>query len=344
MDPINVSRPIDFKALRRLIEWLFLAVGLLALPTMTWAQPMTTWDRGHPLPARFGPFGFSSTRVPANGDSDGNVILHVKDAQGRTTDLTIEIAYDDVYVTLGIGRIDPESPNLQLLVTSYTGGAHCCVHIQILDDVDGQWRTLDIGAFDGEPIPVFPTDIDGDGITDIERADDRFAYAFGCYASSWMPPRIFNIRRGKVQDVSGSARYRKLYVKDFKEAKSQCVKHANPACAGMVADSYRLGGSDKAWSVAMVNIDRDDGWLLPGCKVKPIDNMCPEDQQFHSGEFRAALTQFLIENGIAPNLRGTPGQIPRGNEGDRSGAHGIGAGLAHRERLTPPALLLLARP
>lgn len=302
MKPIIVARPDDLNLMRRLIGRLFLMVGLLAFPAMTWAQPMTTWDRGHPLPARFGPFGLLSTRMPPSGDNNGNAILHVTDTQGRTTDLKIEIAYDDVHATLGVGRIDPESPNLQLLVTSYTGGAHCCVHIQILDDVDGQWRTVDVGPFDGEPLSVFPTDIDGDGITDIQHWDDRFAYAFGCYACSWMPPRVFNIRRGKVQDVSAAPRYRMLYVKDFKGAEEQCLKHANAACAGLVADGYRLGRIDEAWSVAMANIDPNDGWL-PGCKVKVINGMCPDGQQFHSGEFREALTQFLIKNDIAPTVR-----------------------------------------
>jgi hypothetical protein len=299
-----VARPDALYQMQRLIRRLFYMFALLALPAMAWAQPtMTKWDKDHPLPARLGPFALSSSRTLATGDNGGNAILHVTDTQGRKTDIKIEIAFDDVYASLGVGRIDPDSTNPQLLITSYTGGAHCCVHIQVLDFVDGRWRTADVGTFDGEPFSRFPTDIDGDKITDIQPWDDRFAYAFDCYACSWMPPRVFNIKGGKVQDVSAAPRYRALYVKDFEGAKKKCLEHSNAACAGMVADGYRLGRTDEAWSVAMANIDPNYGWLLPGCKVKATNGQCPESQEFHSGEFRAALKQFLIDAGIAPAVR-----------------------------------------
>ena len=285
-----------------LIRHILLTVGLLALPVIAWAQPMVHWDQEHRLPVRLGPFSLSSTRLPPSGDDNGTAVLHVSDTQGHKSDIKIEIAYDDVYATLGVGSIDPDSPGPQLLVTSYTGGAHCCVHIQILDLVDGQLRALDIGTFDGEVVSAFPTDIDGDGITDLQRWDGRFAYAFGCYACSWMPPRVFNVRGGTVQDTSAAPRYRMLYVKDFGRAKHQCLKHVNAACAGMVADGYRLGRADEAWSIAMANIDPDD-LMLPGCKVKAVNGECPEDQHFHSGEFRAALMQFLTSSDIAPPVR-----------------------------------------
>jgi hypothetical protein len=286
--------------MQRLIGRLFLVFTLFAFPALAWGQPkMTEWDQDHPLPAQLGPFALSSSRMPATGDNEGAVILHVTDAQGHKTDLKVEIAFDDVYASVGVGSIDPGSSKPQLLVTSYTGGAHCCVHIQVLDYVDGRWRTVDVGTFDGEPFTAFPADVDGDGITDIQRWDDRFAYAFGCYACSWMPPRLFNIRDGKLQDVSAAPRYQPLYLKDYDDAKEKC---ANAACAGLVADGYRLGRADEAWSIAMANIDPNDAWL-PGCKVKATNYQCPEGQDYHPGEFRAALAQFLLDQGITPTVR-----------------------------------------
>ncbi|HEX3888171.1 MAG TPA: hypothetical protein VHW05_11795 [Phenylobacterium sp.] len=292
--------------MHRLIRPLFFGLVLLALPAVAWAHPkMTKWDKDHSLPTRLGSFSLSWSRESGRGDEDDFAILHVTDPQGRKTDIKSEIAFDDVYASLGVGRIDPRSPKPQLLLTSYTGGAHCCVHIQILDFIAGRWRTVDVGTFDGEPFTAFPIDIDGDGIADIQHWDDRFAYAFGCYACSWMPPRVFALRGGKVRDVSAASRYRPLYVKDYAGAKEQCLKHANPACAGLIADGYRLGRADEAWVVAMANIDPEDEWTLPGCKVKAPPGKCPKDQQFHTADFRPALTKFLADNGIAPSPGGS---------------------------------------
>lgn len=288
----------------RLIALLFAVLGLLAPPTVASAQgKMVAWNSDHRLPGRLGPFRLFWSAMPAKGDDDGYAVLHVRDARGRKADVKSEIAFSGVYASLGVGRIDPESPEPQLLLTSYTGGAHCCVHIQLLDLVEGRWRTVDVGTFDGEPFSSFPSDIDGDGITDIDNSDDRFAYAFGCYACSWMPPRVFNVRGGKSQDVSAAARYRPLYAKDYDDATAQCLKHDNPACAAMVADGYRLGRADQAWAVAMANFDPKADWVLPGCKVKAPVGKCPDGQAFRSDEFRPALEQFLAETGIAPTIR-----------------------------------------
>lgn len=297
-----------WRSKRGAIGYLFLLLALLAVPAAAWTEPtMTKWDKDHPLPARLGPFSLSLSRMPQKGDEDGYAILHVTDVQGRKTDIKTEIAYDDVYASMGVGRIDPDSPNLQLLLTSYTGGAHCCVHIQILDFIDGRWQVVDVGTFDGEPFDVFPTDLDGDGVIDIQPWDDRFAYAFGSYVESWMPPRVFNVRGGKVEDVSSASRYQPLFVDDYNEAKKQCLEHAyintNAACAALVADGYRLGRADEAWTIAMANIDPRNDWILPGCKVKALAGQCPEEQEFRPDEFRRALMQFLMDKGIAPTLR-----------------------------------------
>jgi hypothetical protein len=266
---------------------------VLALPAVAAAQPMTKWDKNHPLPAQLGPFRLSSSRLPPKGDDNGEAVLHLTDPQGRTADAKVEIAYYDVNAALGVGKIDPDSPQPQLLLTSYTGGAHCCAHIQVVDFIGGQWRTVDVGSFEGDLPAAFPTDIDGDGVIDIERRDDRFAYAFGRYACSWMPPQVFNVRGGKVRDVSAAARYRSIFLKDYTAARKDCRRHINGACAGLVADGYRLGRVNEAWAFAMAHIDRKDSWPLPGCKVKAPADQCPKGQEYGPGEFRAALTQFL---------------------------------------------------
>jgi hypothetical protein len=281
---------------------LALVFALLTVPAAAWAHPqMTPWDRDHPVAAELGPFRLSWSRVPRPRDEGDEAILHVTDPQGRKADLKAVIAFDDVSASLGVGRIDPESPKPQLLLTSYTGGAHCCVHIQLLDFIAGGWRVVDVGVFDGEPFTDFPADVDGDGVVDIQHWDDRFAYAFGCYACSWMPPRLFDILGGEVRDVSAAPRFSPLYARDYRRAKEQCRKHENPACAGMVADGYRLGRANEAWAVAMANVDVEDSWILPGCKLKAPVGRCPEAEEYRASDFRRALAQFLTDIGIAPS-------------------------------------------
>ena len=289
-----------------LIGLALLAGGAGAQPA---AVPMTKWDKDHSLakPHRIGALTvFSGPIRPAPADSDGGptTTLTVVDAAGGRGQLVTEVAFgDDVYASLGVGRFDPASPEPQLLLTTYTGGAHCCVHIQLLDKLGGKWRRVNVGTFDGSPFGALPRDIDGDGALDIVHWDDRFAYAFGSYAGSWMPPRVFNIRNGKAADVSAEPRFRSLFVKDYAAAEKMCRDGGNGACAGLVADGARIGHLDEAWKVALAHFDTTVDWSFPGCKVA-VKGDCPKDQRFKTAEFRAALTQLLVKAGYTTGPQG----------------------------------------
>jgi hypothetical protein len=292
--------------------------ALLLIGLMLWASgagaqapaaPMTKWDKDHSLakPHRIGALTvFSGAIRPAPADSEGGptTVLTVVDAAGGRGRLESEVAFgDDVYASYGVGRFDPASSEPQLLLTTYTGGAHCCVHIQLLDRLGGKWRRVDVGTFDGSPFGALPRDVDGDGALDIVHWDDRFAYAFDSYAGSWMPPRVFNIRNGKVVEVSAEPRFRSLFVKDYAGAEKLCREGSNGACAGLVADGARIGRLDEAWKIALAHIDTKADWVFPGCKVA-VKSDCPKDQQFKPADFRAALTQFLAKAGYTAGPQG----------------------------------------
>ena len=223
-------------------------------------------------------------------------------AVATASDATVA-ASDDVYATIGVGRIDPDSTEDQVLMTDFSLGAHCCVHIQLLDLVENTWRAVDVGTYDGEPFRDFPTDIDGDGVVDIVHYDDRFAYAFGCYACSWMPPRIFNVRKGKVIDVSAEPRYRKLFEVDYAKAKAECEKpqfdgaYTSGYCAGMVADGVRLGLGDEAWTIALKTVKDNAAEWPEGCRITPTKGACPKDQTLRFANYESGLRWFLVHNG-----------------------------------------------
>jgi hypothetical protein len=171
--------------LKRALLLIGLALGAGGGGAQTPAAPMTKWDKDHSLarPLRIGALTVSGVirpaADPADNDSEPTSVLTVVDAGGGRGRLEAEVAFgDDVYASFGVGRFDPASPEPQLLLTTATGGAHCCVHIQLLDRLDGRWRRVNVGTFDGEPFGALPKDIDGDGALDIVHRDDRFAYAF----------------------------------------------------------------------------------------------------------------------------------------------------------------------
>lgn len=287
--------------------WLALAASILALPAsgaQTKGAAMRNWDQKHPLPAgtAIGPFKVTSTRKTKAGDDDnGAVQVGFADGSGNAFSLKADIAFEDVLATVGAGRIDPDSAKPQLLLNTFTGGAHCCLHIQVADWIGGKWKIVDVGTFDGEPFDIFPHDVDGDGVADLVYYDDRFAYAFCAYACSWMPPRIFNIRKGKAADVSSQPRYRALFEKDYAAARKSCGDPEDgnaAACAGMVADGARLGRAAEAWTFALAHVQTDDDWTFPGCKVKadPAKG-CPKAQAYRGKDFQISLTKFLAETG-----------------------------------------------
>jgi hypothetical protein len=243
-------------------------------------------------------------------DDPAEPILTVTDSAGVKTQIRSEAGLGFAPANFGVGRIDPDNPDPQVFLTTYTGGAHCCVHIQLLERLDGRWRITQVGTYDGEPFEDFPKDVDGDGVIDIVHYDDRFAYEFGCYACSWMPPRIFNVRKGKVVDVSAERRYGKLFEADYARAKDACGTPTEADsnvgyCVGVVADGMRLGRADEAWSFALDHLKIDDDYTFPGCKVelKPREE-CPAGSWYAgASDFRPALTKYLAAKGYVPAPR-----------------------------------------
>ena len=52
---------------------------------------------------------------------------------------------------IGIGSLAPgESPSV--LLQTYTGGAHCCMHVTVVAPVGAGFRAIDFGEWDGDQI------------------------------------------------------------------------------------------------------------------------------------------------------------------------------------------------
>lgn len=82
----------------------------------------------------------------------------------------------------------------QLIVMEYSGGAHCCWSFEIYDLLPTFRKIYDEGNYD-VGYPLFPKDINHDGIPEIERTILTFDYFHASHASSVFPTAIFTYDR-----------------------------------------------------------------------------------------------------------------------------------------------------
>ena len=114
----------------------------------------------------------------------------------------------DPPVSVQIAEIDPANSSPEVVVSFYTGGAHCCSDTKVISaSKDGaSWKTIELGQFDGGPL--LASDLAGDGHPVFETRDNAFLYTFGCYACSTAPLKILTIEDGEVKNVSADPRFR----------------------------------------------------------------------------------------------------------------------------------------
>ena len=134
-------------------------------------------------------------------------------------------------------------------------------------------------------------DLDHDGRPEFVSADDRFAYRFTYYAASALPVQIWHYDHGAMIDVTSS--YPAVVRSDAATLWSEYVKartdkgaDVRGVLAAWLADEYRLGLGDEAWSKIRAAYARGE---LSTPRVDPI---WPAGQKYLS-----ALRSFLAHAG-----------------------------------------------
>jgi hypothetical protein len=200
-------------------------------------------------------------------------------------------------VSIQIAELDPNNPFPEVVVSFFTGGAHCCSVTRVVTSTaDGSaWTTLDVGEFDGGP--MLAVDLDRDGTYEFETRDNAFLYAFACYACSEAPLQMLAIEDGKIKDVSAAPRFRPAHAAWLKNMiVGVPEQEVNGFLAGYVAQKARLGEGKQAWDLMLKYYDRNSDWGLEIC----------DQERDESGEclgettkvtFPEALELMLKKNG-----------------------------------------------
>lgn len=238
--------------------------------------------------------------VSSSVDASGLFAARVRltDSAGLVSEVTGEGTGYSAGARIAVSRLNPTDPVAQVLVSSFSGGAHCCVRLLVLESREGAWRTSDLGSWDGDSVAL-PTDLDGDGDREFQFRDQAFLYAFAPYADSWSPPVVEALVNGRVEDVSDAPGYRAVFTSDAAQTRTACLERSNGACASYVASSARAGHLDAAWAEMLDAYDQAADWDLPvACRIR-TSAACPAGAELMFSTYPEALQWFLGEHGYA---------------------------------------------
>lgn len=200
-------------------------------------------------------------------------------------------------VSLQIAELDPGNPHPEVVVSFYTGGAHCCSSTSVATSSSegASWSMVDVGEFDGGPL--LAVDLDGDGRYEFETRDNAFLYTFGCYACSEAPLQIFSVEAGAIKNVSKDPRFRPAHAAWLKSMIGNAPdEDANGFLAGYVGEKILLGEGKEAWALMLAHYDKESDWGLEACGQAVND----EGECLGTPEiltFPEALERMLNESG-----------------------------------------------
>ena len=237
-------------------------------------------------------------------DDKGNFTLDIdKDLPTEQLE-TQDAMHSEYYHRAGVVKLAAGADTKQVVATQYSGGAHCCTttYIAARGSNAEAWRLIKSEERDGEGFSF--EDVDGDGVSELLSIDNAFLYAFESYAGSNAPIQIFQLREGKLVDVSTDPAMHTRLVQDLAgmewDAKVQPeVAKNNGYLAGWVAAKIRLGQGDEAWRVFMRDYDRKSEVGPQECLTGQKIDECPEDK-LKLIPMPRALAKFLKANGYGP--------------------------------------------
>jgi hypothetical protein len=177
-------------------------------------------------------------------------------AEGRPLFEASDPAWITHFADIRVVELDPGNALPEVVMTSYTGGAHCCTLLTIFStQPDGSWEQIDGGSFDGAP--DFPQDLNGDGRFELVNTDNAFLEAFDCYECSYAPDEIRRLENGRLINVSTDAafrdRYRARLGEMWRRGWEDGAVGSEGFLAGFVATAQRTGDGTDSWAFLDAN-------------------------------------------------------------------------------------------
>ncbi len=217
----------------------------------------------------------------------------------------------NTYARVAVARLDPASPAYSVLVTSFTGGAHCCDDVQIATPTPTAatapqglpgWTVLHPGEFDGAALGFHdkPELVRDGDVAVLAIPDDRFDYAYGCFACSYAPLRLFGLRAGRLVDRTTEPAFRPLLEADARQAETSCRAGEAGVCPGYLADMARLGRWEEGWRVLNAGVRTRPPWAFPDrlCDGVLTELKCrPGQRETAVPTYAASVRLFLRQRG-----------------------------------------------
>jgi len=229
-------------------------------------------------------------------------LLTIRGAGAPELTLTGETGFEDPAALVGVARLDAKAARPQVLLLSYSGGAHCCTTLKLAILVGHAWRAYTL-TFDGD---TDKSVVDwATGAPVLRIGDGAFDYTFASHAGSYLVERFYAVRGGRLYDVSGESQFAAVRRKAMAETLADCGDTTadadrNGACAAYVAEASLAGQHGAAWQRMLGLYDKTGNQWESGCRIDTGARDCPKDQTIAFNTYPAALAWFLWRNGYWP--------------------------------------------
>lgn len=147
----------------------------------------------------------------------------------------------------------------EVLLDLYTGGAHCCFYTAFFRYANGEYVRR-VHSWGNETYRL--RDLGGDGRPELVTYDDRFNYAFSCFACSAVPVLILRYEQGRLVNVT--RRFPQLVRADaariWRYYRSAVRRRSSPdgLLPAYLADQYLLGHGKAGWARVRRAVNRRD--------------------------------------------------------------------------------------